>query len=145
MPASPGLPLNQQKPGRRPDWVNAASLQTALRTSSAVPHLQAAAERERRLAVSTSLAKHGVAPEARVTAQEVAKSEAGHVMELVQHLAKHNEALTSALSDTNLQLRQQQVLGVDVCGGGRGACTQGLTPSIPLRHTKLLFLPCRSF
>lgn len=44
----------------RPDWVNAASLQQALKGSAAVGHMKAAAERDRRLALSAALARQQV-------------------------------------------------------------------------------------
>lgn len=45
----------------RPDWVSAASLQASLQTSGVVPAMHAAAERERRLALSTALARQQLA------------------------------------------------------------------------------------
>ncbi|GLC63413.1 hypothetical protein PLESTF_000033600 [Pleodorina starrii] len=111
----------------RPDWVNAASLQAALRgASSAVPHLQAAAERERRLALSTALARqtlaaglgadearavalYGVSPAATAAASSQA-AQYDHVLLVAQQLAAQNEQLAMAVQLNSAQLAQQQAL-----------------------------------
>ncbi|GIL86904.1 hypothetical protein Vretimale_15560 [Volvox reticuliferus] len=108
----------------RPDWVNAASLQAALRgASSAIPHLQAAAERERRLALSTALARQTLAAglgqdEARAvalygsspvaTAAQAAQYD--HVLQVARQLAQQNEQLALAVQLNSAQLAQQQAI-----------------------------------
>ncbi|GLI69766.1 hypothetical protein VaNZ11_014448 [Volvox africanus] len=106
----------------RPDWVNAASLQAALRgASSAIPHLQAAAARERRLALSTALARQTLAAglgqdEARAvvlygsspTTAAAQAAQYDHVLQVARQLAQQNEQLALAVQLNSAQLAQQQ-------------------------------------
>ncbi|GIL51477.1 hypothetical protein Vafri_7458 [Volvox africanus] len=108
----------------RPDWVNAASLQAALRrASSAIPHLQAAAARERRLALSTALARQTLAAglgqdEARAvalygsspTAAVAQAAQYDHVLQVARQLAQQNEQLALAVQLNSAQLAQQQAI-----------------------------------
>ncbi|GFR40784.1 hypothetical protein Agub_g1399 [Astrephomene gubernaculifera] len=122
-------PRSLPQAARRPDWVNAASLQAALRgASSAIPHLQAAAERERRMALSTALARqtlaagmspdearavalYGTVPTPAATAAAATQAaQYDHVLLVAQQLAQQNEQLARAVQENSAQLAQQQVL-----------------------------------
>ncbi|KAL6765907.1 hypothetical protein V8C86DRAFT_11926 [Haematococcus lacustris] len=61
LPQPPEAAEAQPSHGPAPVAAAAAALHAALRSSAAVPHLQAAAERERRLTLSTAVAKQQVA------------------------------------------------------------------------------------
>eukprot|EP00198_Chlamydomonas_reinhardtii_P003944 XP_001693280.1 predicted protein [Chlamydomonas reinhardtii] len=109
---------------KRPDWVNAASLQAALRgASSAVPHLQAAAERERRLALSSALARQslaaGLSPDdARAAAlygvtpgaAAATAAQYDHVLAVAAQLAAQNEQLARAVQENSSALAAQQAV-----------------------------------
>ncbi|KAG2433517.1 hypothetical protein HYH02_012635 [Chlamydomonas schloesseri] len=109
---------------KRPDWVNAASLQAALRgASSAVPHLQAAAERERRLALSSALARQslaaGLSPDdARAAAlygvtpgaAAATAAQYDHVLAVAAQLAAQNEELARAVQENSAALAAQQAV-----------------------------------
>lgn len=109
-----GRPL---PPKQRPDWVNAAALQAALKGSSATAHLQAAAEQERRLALSVALAKEqvalGVDPNAGALAAakagEAARAEVQQVLHVAHKLTQQHEGLAQAVDEARDQLKQQQV------------------------------------
>ncbi|KAG2498147.1 hypothetical protein HYH03_003905 [Edaphochlamys debaryana] len=135
----PARPKGKPPAAQRPDWVNAASLQAALKAgASAVPHLQAAAERERRLALSAALARqslaaglapdearsvalHGMTPAAAAAAQ----AQYDHVLLVAQQLAAQNEHLTRAVHENSAQLAQQAAMIESALHGGPGSGAPG--------------------
>lgn len=114
------VPARQPAPARSaPDWVHAANLANALASTTALPHLQAAAQRDRRLAASQAFARQHLAAghdldtlceqmlhgrPGGAQAQQAALLQA-----LVEQVAGHNEQLAKALQQNNEQLVKQQV------------------------------------
>ncbi|KAG2442321.1 hypothetical protein HXX76_002407 [Chlamydomonas incerta] len=139
---------------KRPDWVNAASLQAALRgASAAVPHLQAAAERERRLALSSAMARQslaaGLSPDdARAAAlygvtpgaAAATAAQYDHVLAVAAQLAAQNEQLARAVQENSAALAAQQAVlqtalqprpgGANADEGGEAGGAAGAGPRV---------------
>lgn len=89
------------------------------RSAAGTPlRLQAAAERERRLALSVALARQGVAAgldpdEARARRlfgfSPAAQAEHEHMQQVTSALARQSEQMAAALQDNSEQLKRQQV------------------------------------
>eukprot|EP00798_Chlamydomonas_sp_ICE-L_P003437 gene3437-13493_t len=96
------------------------SLQSALHASSVVPHVRAAAERERRLALSSALARQKMLHQDEADGQgsgkgvggllhdEVTSSQFSHFVLLAQEMARQNEELTKAVQITNQEVKWKQ-------------------------------------
>lgn len=91
---------------RQPTWVAAAQLQTALQASSSVvPGMHAAAERERRLAAAAALARQQL--DLGMT-QEAAAAAAGHLPAVLDPHQHYEQLQQQQLQQQQLQQLQQQ-------------------------------------
>lgn len=118
---TPSSSYDQGQAGTQPHWVAAAKLGNALQASRVVPVLHAAADRERRLAEVTAVARQqldlGVS-EASVLAaaasreqqlQPAAQEQLQQVVKWTQEVAQQNQLLQKAMLQQQKQLTHHQV------------------------------------
>lgn len=131
-PAQAAAPASA--PAAAPTWVHAANLHTTLQASSAVPHMHAALDRDRRLSTATALVRQqlalGVSPAqlkqrvmekfaaaASAREQEALHSQMEAIVQQTQHLSEQNQTLQRALEMQGAQMTQQQAVSVGrACG-----------------------------